>query len=458
MAVTHHSFYLHWQCQYASERRIVNVDERNGLQQIIDEVLEDLALEAGGHIELDEINLAEFCRRTGLSRSRARTIKRHGFKAMPHGRSGVRAKTTVLTGYTEEIDGLLRQGVTNSSICFDRVSGLGYKGSLSTVKSYISRHLFLVPAKRRAVAPQANRGRRFSTKPGEEYQMDWGFVNVVNWEGRRFRIACFAMICHHCGMPYVEFFPNARQENLFIGMIHAFMYLGVPEYVLTDNMKSVVVRRDADGKPVWQGDYAAFMSCVGFKTKLCKPRHPFTKGKVERLVRFVKDNFLPGRSYTDITQLNADALAWCDRQGNRWRRSVDGMSRQRHETACLCQTHPIEYSNELSMYLCPVRKISFDGFVTYEGRRFGVPYWYPSKTCRVSREGRWVHIYSDDLAQELAVHEATWSYQDSACEAQWMEEQPVELPSQHVRTTIAQRRPEVAPDGFARFDFTKETR
>ena len=39
-------------------------------------------------------------------------------------------------------------------------------------------------------------------------------------------------------------------------MVHAFAVMGVPEFVLTDNMKSVV-RRDTEGKPVWQADYAA---------------------------------------------------------------------------------------------------------------------------------------------------------------------------------------------------------
>ena len=78
-------------------------------------------------------------------------------------------------------------------------------------------------------------------------------------------------------------------------MLHAFSALGVPATVLTDNMKSVVVRRDADGRPVWQADYAEFMGVVGFRTRLCRPRHPYTKGKVERLVRFVKGNFLAGR-------------------------------------------------------------------------------------------------------------------------------------------------------------------
>lgn len=68
--------------------------------------------------------------------------------------------------------------------------------------------------------------------------------------------------------------------------------MGVPRYVLTDNMKSVIVRRDYNNKPIWQKDYELFMGNIGFGTKLCKPRHPFTKGAVERLVRFVKENFL----------------------------------------------------------------------------------------------------------------------------------------------------------------------
>jgi len=124
------------------------------------------------------------------------------------------------------------------------------------------------------------------------------------------------MICHHCGMRYVEFFPNAKQENLFIGMIHAFLYMGVPKHILTDNMKSVVIGRDVDGHPIWQKDYESFIKLVGFETRLCKPRHPFTKGAVERLVQFVKQNFMTGRTFGNITDLNCDALQWCNNQIN----------------------------------------------------------------------------------------------------------------------------------------------
>ena len=164
----------------------------------------------------------------------------------PHKLTGRKAEVTVLTGFTGIIDNFLNQGITNSALCLARLKELGYTGGQTVIKEYIAAHKDLVPAKRQIVAPQGNRGRRYQTAPGEAYQMDWGFVEVETESGDKYRIACFAMICHCCGKRYIEFFPNARQENLFIGMIHAFLIMGIPKYILTDNMKSVVVRRDSE--------------------------------------------------------------------------------------------------------------------------------------------------------------------------------------------------------------------
>ena len=181
----------------------------------------------------------------------------------PHGLTGRKAAVTVLTGFTGIIDSLLRSGISNSSVCYDRLKENGYTGGLTAIKDYIAAHRDLVPAKRQIVAPQGNRGRRYQTAPGEAYQMDWGFVEVETQGGSKYKVACFAMICHFCGKRYIEFFPNARQENLFIGMLHAFMYMGIPDYILTDNMKSVVVRRDSEGHPIIsESKMYAFLSDV----------------------------------------------------------------------------------------------------------------------------------------------------------------------------------------------------
>ena len=391
-----------------------------------------------------------------MARARLRRMKEHDFEDAEHASKGRKASTTLLSGYTGILDGLLKAGVTNSAVCLSRLRANGYHGGKTIVKDYIAAHQHLVPPARYAVAPQGNRGRRYTTGPGEAFQMDWGFTKVQSFTGEEYSVACFAMVCHHCGERYVEFFPNAKQENLFIGMLHGFRYMGVPQYILTDNMKSVVIRRDQDGHPLWQKDYEQFMRTVGFQTKLCKPRHPFTKGKVERLVRFVKDNFLAGRSFWNVTDLNLSALDWCDEQNTTFHRGL-GIPQDIHRERCGSVVTKLNDSPELLLYLCPERRISFDGFVNYEGRRFGVPYTYGGKTVRVMRNGSCLYIYSADMARLLATHEVTWAYQDSFCANQYaFPEQPEEFPSMPVKTVIRQL-PQPSTDlSFEKFNFTKE--
>ena len=220
--------------------------------------------------------------------------------------------------------------------------------------------------------------------------MDWGFADVLDYNSQTYRVACFAMICHHCGQRYIEFFPDARQENLFIGMIDALQYMGVPRFVLTDNMKSVVctgIWRDIQSgrktmKPLVQA--------WAFETKLCKPRYPFTKGKVERLVRFVKDNFLADRVFCDLNRLI----------GRRWNRATNRTNIPPYCGWCASKGSR-NWSPENNCAWCrrillilsrPERKNSFDGFVNYEGRRFDVPDSYPGATARVERSGDLLRI------------------------------------------------------------------
>lgn len=435
----------------------MNDNERNDLQITISHALHDMKAEVGESFDINKVNLAELERRTGITRKRLRKLKEDGFVVKPHGLSGTKKAKTVLTGFTGIVDEHLKKGVTNSSVIKDRLDEAGYTGCLTQVKDYISDHMDLVPAKRQLVAPQGNRGRRYTSGPGESYQMDWGFVNVERSNGSSYRAACFAMICHHCGERYVEFFPNAKQENLFIGMLHAFQKMGVPEHVLTDNMKSVTTGRDSEGHPLWNNEYADFMAAVGFETRLCKPRHPFTKGAVERLILFVKSNFLAGRTFGSITDLNYEAWRWCDRQNSIYHDGVFCIPHEEHQEKCLLSgASPLVIDEAVRLYLWPERRLSFDGFVNYEGRRFGVPYSYTGKTCRVSRQEYTLYIYTPDLKQKLVEHNVTWSRRDSFCKDQYLTEQPEEFPTAPVSTVVHQSSPPANRDSFDRFNFDKE--
>jgi len=421
---------------------------------ILSQVLEEMKKEQGETFSFETVNLAELERRTGLSRSKLRRLKKNGFEETPHGLIGRKSDNTVLTGYTILIDNLLKTNVSNSSVIFERLKENGYKGGLTQIKVYIGNHKDLIPPKRQVTAPQGNRGLRYSTDPGEVYQMDWGFVNVEAPDGTKYKVACFVMICHHCGMFYVEFFTNAKQENLFIGMIHAFSLMGIPEKVMTDNMKSIVISRNHEGHPVWNNEYAVFMKAIGFRTQLCKPGHPFTKGKVERCIQFIKNNFLAGRTFFNLSDLNEDVREWYENRNSKYQKNIDGVPSEIHFSKCFPEASELEPTAEIIGYLSPVRCISFDGFVCYEGRRFGVPCRYTEHTCRVKRYNNTIYIMTNDF-KVITTHDVTWSIKDSYCPDQYIQ-QPEETPTMPVKAALKQLQ---APDhrsAFDKFRFDRE--
>ena len=72
--------------------------------------------EMGDSFSVDKVNLAELERVTGISRSRLRRYKKDGFIIKPHGNTGRKAETTVLSGYTGVIDELLRSNTTCGAV------------------------------------------------------------------------------------------------------------------------------------------------------------------------------------------------------------------------------------------------------------------------------------------------------------------------------------------------------
>ena len=397
-------------------------------------------------------NLAELSRRTGYTRKVLERLFRDGLAVVPHGNSVKRGSRVMTHECAEVAQGLLKQGVTNSSVIYDRLCETGYGGSLSTVKGFIADNKSLVPAKR--VIPVAPKGRivRYETAPGAMFQMDWGFIKVADMNGNVWQCACFVMVCHHCGQRYVEFFPNARQENLFIGMLHGFMYMGMPATVLTDNMASVSNRRDIDGNPIFNKEYDAFQQELGFTTKLCKARHPWTKGAVERLVKFVKGNFIQGRCFTNVTDLNMQALGWCEHENGKLQKGLGVIPAEVHQAEPLLA---LPGKPSFLPYLAPERKIGLDGFVYYEGRRYGVPYRYAGRSVRVLREKASIYIVDPVSYQVIEEHTVDWSYKPHYSPTQFEPVQPEEEPTQAVLASmrIGDGKGMVPDDTFKDFDF-----
>ena len=99
--------------------------QRNGFLSIIAQAISEMEEMHGEFSSLDEINLAELGRRTGLSRAKLRRLKTNGFCEKAHGLNGQK-KEHILDGYSSVLDTLLKSGVSNSTVCLERLQTMGF--------------------------------------------------------------------------------------------------------------------------------------------------------------------------------------------------------------------------------------------------------------------------------------------------------------------------------------------
>jgi transposase len=159
-----------------------------------------------------------------------------------------------------------------------------------------------------------NLALRFEGVPGEYLQIDWGEVRDLpltkaGMEGQTRYF--FAARLKYSRYMYVSFHTDMREETLLRCLIACFTAIdGVPWAVVTDNMKTAVLGRDEDHQPIWNPAYQKLAVEFKFHPDVCAPASGNQKGAVENLVKFVKGNFLPGRSFYDDVDLAEQCTAW----------------------------------------------------------------------------------------------------------------------------------------------------
>lgn len=165
-----------------------------------------------------------------------------------------------------------------ASVLFSECVGQGYSGGYTMVKAFVA-------AQRPAPEPVV----RFETKPGDQMQVDWAVIR----RGAN-RLSAFVATLGWSRAAYVEFVTDERVETLMACHEHAFLaFGGIPRTVLYDNMKTVVIARNAygEGRHRFHSGFLDFAGHHGFQPRLCRPYRAQTKGKVERFIHYLRYSF-----------------------------------------------------------------------------------------------------------------------------------------------------------------------
>jgi len=188
---------------------------------------------------------------------------------------------------------------------FDEVRAAGYAGGYTQVKDYV---------REARPGPPADPVVRFETPPGLQAQVDFAEFRLP-W-GKRFALL---VVLGYSRLMWLQYYPRQTLAVLMRGLEEAFMaFGGVPAELLFDQMKAVIIddQREVGGKLLENIEFVRFAAHWGFRIRACRPYRAKTKGKVERPVGYVRQNFFYGREFLNDADLNQQALCWSTRKAN----------------------------------------------------------------------------------------------------------------------------------------------
>ena len=159
--------------------------------------------------------------------------------------------------------------------------------------------------------PAAQAYLRLRPLAGEQAQVDWGHFGHLQVGRARRPLMAFVMVLSHSRMIFLRFFLNARIDSFLRGHVEAFLaFNGCPRVLLYDNLKSAVLERQGDAIR-FNPELLGLAGHYHFEPRPVAPARGNEKGRVERAIRYVRDSFFAGRTFTDLADLNAQARVWC---------------------------------------------------------------------------------------------------------------------------------------------------
>jgi len=178
----------------------------------------------------------------------------------------------------------------------------GYPGGPSQFRQRISQ---MRPRKQ----PEAY--LRLKTLPGEQSQVDWAHLGHIEIGKARRPLMAFVMVLSWSRQIYLQFYLNAQMENFLRGHVGAFeAWNGLPRVLLYDNLRSAVLERQGDAIR-FHPTLLALSAHYRFEPRPVAVARGNEKGRVERAIRYIRDNFFAGRHWTTLDELNQQADEWC---------------------------------------------------------------------------------------------------------------------------------------------------
>ena len=238
---------------------------------------------------------------------------------------------------------------------------------------------------------------------GKQLQLDFGEYRMPSGLG----LYIFAAVLSASRYKYVAFQGKPFTTIDLIGhLLDCFGYIGgIPEELVIDQ-DSVMVVSENHGDIIYTQNFGYLIEEMGLKMYVCRKKDPETKGKIENLVGYVKQNFLSTRDFPVIEEAQERLAAWLVRRAN-------------GKISQATKRIPAEVIEEERAHLRPLRASIFqkqsivgreervadeNALISVNASQYSLPARYRNKTVEIYKTEERLFVFDRHTGEEIIEH------------------------------------------------------
>jgi len=207
---------------------------------------------------------------------------------------------------------------------------------------------------------------------GKQAQVDFGEYTIQDAESKNQKVYFMSIVLSRSRFKHVYFqTTHFNSQAAIIAHEKAFEYIGGITRQIVYDQDKVFVNNENIGDFLLTEAFQTYISERKFLPDFLHKADPESKGKIENVIKYIKYNFLHGRTFVDVETLNKQAIAWLERTANHKIHSTTKKSpamELKNELKHMAAFYPVTKVNPLKQY--NLRK---DNKVCYKGNFYTVP-------------------------------------------------------------------------------------
>jgi transposase len=323
------------------------------------------------------VGFRQIARALQISRGTVRTVLKAGGPTVPRLERAEKAEP-----HRDQIVALYQQCRGNLVRVHEELIAAGVAISYPTLTAFCRRHGI-------GRAPKPPVGH-YDFQPGQEMQHDTSPHRAMVG-GVEQRIETASLVLCYSRMLFFQACPAFNRFYCKVFLTDALSYLGASAAICMIDNTHVVVASGTGAQMIPAPEMAAFAERFTFAFRAHEKGDANRSARVERPFHFIEHNFLAGRTFADLADLNAQARAWCDKVNATHKDHLHASPRE-----LFAAERP--HLRPLPLFIPQVyalhhRLVDVEGYVNVHGHRYSVPYLLIGRPLEVRETKDRIDVY-----------------------------------------------------------------